>query len=70
MNHLYYYWENDVRKHDSISQLYKYEKENQSYCILKTQLSRIGSQKFYSGNRFFFFKKKKKKKTYTNKIYN
>ena len=61
MNHLYYYWENDVRKQDSIAQLYKYEKENQKYCILKKQLSQIESQKFYSGNRFF-------QKTYTNKI--
>jgi hypothetical protein len=43
MNHLYYYWENDVRKQDSIAQLYKYEKENQNYCILKKQLSQIGS---------------------------
>ena len=61
MTDLYYYWENDVKKQDSITQLYKYEKENQNYCILKKQLSQIGSWKFYSGNPFF-------QKTYTNKI--
>ena len=34
-NHLYYYWENSMRKHDSIAHLYKYEKEKSELLYIK-----------------------------------
>ena len=46
-NHLYYYFENDVRKHDSIAQLYKYEKENHRLEVRNSTVKTVVFQKRY-----------------------